>query len=159
MVFPYGQRVRLYRIPRDEPLVFVASPEYPLPKDKPIKWTELSSCPLIIQSEGSSTRAICLHHFKKRGLEPLVGAEVDNIELAKELVRQSKGLALMFEPNVREEVSRGVLRTVGLEDGEIKMGAIDVLIHREVRQSPSTEVFLMTMKEHFGGNLQEIPPR
>lgn len=159
VVFPYSERVRLYRIPRDEPLVFVASPEYPLPGETPIKWTELSSCPLIIQSEGSSTRAICLHHFSKRGLEPLIGAEVDNIELAKELVRQSKGLALMFEPNVREEISRGVLRSVGLEDGEIKMGAIDVLIHREVRQSPSVEVFLMSMKEHFGGNLQEIPPR
>lgn len=159
VLFPYNKRIRLYRIPTDEPLVFLASPEYPLPCDTPMKWTELSSHPLIIQPEGSASRAIVLHHFMKRGLEPVIGAEVDNIELAKELVRQQKGVALMFEPNVREEVARGGLRMIRVEDGEIKMGAIDVVINREVRQSPSTEAFLMTIKECFGDRVHEMPPQ
>ena len=156
---PYSERVRVHRIPRDEPLIFVAGPDYSLPDDTPMKWTQLSTYPLIIQSEGSSSRAICIHHFEERGLEPLIGAEVDNIELAKELVRQNKGLALMFEPNVRDELARGCLKTVAVEDGEIKMGAIDVVTHRELRPSPSNEAFLMTMKEQFGDNFQEVALR
>ncbi|MCL4553518.1 MAG: LysR family transcriptional regulator, partial [Candidatus Marsarchaeota archaeon] len=123
---PYSERLRLYRIPVDERLFFVASPEYPLPVDAPITWAELVSHPLIIQSEGSASRAIVLHHFKKRGLQPLIGAEVNNIEMGKELARQKKGVALMFEPNIRDEVARGVLRLVELEGGDIRMGAIDV---------------------------------
>ena len=33
---PYSDRLRLYRIPRNEQLIFVASPEYPLPLDTPV---------------------------------------------------------------------------------------------------------------------------
>jgi DNA-binding transcriptional LysR family regulator len=156
---PYSERLRLYRIPVDERLFFVASPQYPLPIDKPIKWAELISHPLIIQSEGSASRQIILHHFKKRGLQPLIGAEVNNIELGKELARQKKGVALMFEPNIRDEVARGGLRIVEIEGGDIKMGAIDVLVNKEERLSPAAESFLLVIKEHFSGNVQEIPPQ
>ena len=71
VLFPYNKRIRLYRIPTDEPLVFLASPEYPLPNDTPMKWIELSSHPLIIQPEGSASRAIVLHHFMKREVKAI----------------------------------------------------------------------------------------
>lgn len=151
------ERLRLYRIPVDERLVFVASPEYPLPADQPIRWAELISHPLIIQSEGSASRAIILHHFEKRGLQPLIGAEINNSELAKRLARQKKGVALMFEPNIKEEITSGDLRVVELEGGDIKMGSIDVLVNKEVWLSPAVEAFLLVTKVHFGGNLHEIP--
>jgi DNA-binding transcriptional LysR family regulator len=158
VLYPYSERLRLFRAPLDERLLLVASPEYPLPVDKPTKWAELISHPLIIQSEGSASRAIILHHFKKRELQPLIGAEVNNIELGKELARQKKGVALMFEPNIREEVARGGLRIVELEGGDIRMGAIDVLVNREERFSPAAEAFMLVAKEHFNGNLHEMPP-
>ena len=153
-----NDNLHLYRIPTEEQLVFVASPEYPLPFDKPVKWTHLISHPLIIHSEGSSSREIILHQFNKRRLKPLIGAEVSNIGLAKELARQKKGLALMFEPNVREEIAQGQLRIIQVEDGEIKMGAIDVFVNQEERLSPAVESFLILVKKHFKGIEWEIPP-
>ncbi|MFH1112505.1 MAG: LysR family transcriptional regulator [Pseudomonadota bacterium] len=155
---PYSDRLRLYRIPRNEQLVFVASPEYPLPLDTPVTWTDLISHPLIVEDEGSAGRAIALRHFEKRGLSPRIGAEVNNIELAKELARQKKGVALMFEPNVREELIRGDLRVIHLQEGEIRLGAIDVLVSKEIRLSPTAEAFLGAIKEHFNGNLCEMSP-
>jgi DNA-binding transcriptional LysR family regulator len=153
---PYKKRLRAYRIHSDERLVFVASPNCALTNGTPIAWSELISHPLIIQAEGSASRAIILHQFKKRGLTPNIGAEVNNIYLAKELARQKKGLAFMFEPNIRQEVDRGELKVIPMEDGPIKMGAIDILVHREERLSPSVESFLMVVKEYFNNSLNEI---
>jgi DNA-binding transcriptional LysR family regulator len=137
-------------------MVFVASPQYPLPTDIPIKWSQLISHPLIIPSEGSASRAMVLHQFKKRNLTPKIGAEVNNIELAKELTRQNKGVAIMFAPNIRQEIALEELKIIQLEDGGIKMGVIDILINREERLSPSVESFLMMLKEHFNTTLCEI---
>ncbi len=39
------------------------------------------------------------------------------------------------------------------------MGAIDVLVNREERLSPAAEAFLLVIKEHFNGNLHEVPPQ
>lgn len=159
VLFPYNERLRLFRIPVDEQLFFVAAPEYPFPSDTPIKWSQLASHPLIIQSEGSASRSILFNHFKKRGLTPMIGAEVNNVELAKQLARQKKGIGFMFEANIREEVAAGKLRIIGAEDGSIRMGAIDVLVNREERLSPTIESFLSVLRKHFHHDLKEMPPQ
>jgi DNA-binding transcriptional LysR family regulator len=140
-------------------MLFVTSPQYPLPMDAPVKWSQLVRHPLIIQSEGSAARGMVLRQFKKRGLVPIIGAEVNNIELAKEFTRQNKGVAIMFEPNIRQEVARGELKIIQLEDGWIKVGAIDILVNREERLSPSVESFLMLIKKHFNTTLCEVPSK
>ncbi len=104
------------------------------------------------------SRAAALHNFKKRGLKPLIGVETDNIQFMKELARQKTGVALMYEPNVREEVARGDMKIIGVEDGEIKLGGIDILMHRE-NASPAARSFFTLIKEHFEGIIQEVPPK
>jgi DNA-binding transcriptional LysR family regulator len=156
--FPYGERLQIYRIPRNEPMFFVASPEYPIvTTENPMAWKHLAPHPLILQSEGSGARELVLYHFRKRGLTPIIGTEVDNIEFAKELARQKKGISFMFEPNIREEVTRGDLRIIEMEDGPIRVGAIDVLLNKEV-VSPAAQAFLKVLTEHFGG-IRELPPQ
>ncbi|MBI5585042.1 MAG: LysR family transcriptional regulator [Deltaproteobacteria bacterium] len=150
------ERLRLFRIPTEEQLVLVTSPNYPLPSDTPVTWAQLASHPLIIHSEGSASRAIILHQFKKRRLKPQIGTEVNNIGLAKELALQRKGVAFMFEPNVREEVADGRLKIIPVEDGEIRMGAIDVVVNQGERLSPAVESFLMLIKGHFKDKFSEI---
>jgi LysR family transcriptional regulator, transcriptional activator of the cysJI operon len=152
---PYDERLRLYRIRTGGSNVFVVNSDYPLPSDRPVTWAELSLHPLIIQSEGSVARAVVLHHFKKRGLKPLIGVEVDNIEFMKVLTWQKRGVAFMYEPNIREEVARGDMRIIEVEDGEIKLGGIDILISRE-KPSPTAGAFLALIKEHFDGMLHEM---
>jgi hypothetical protein len=65
-------------------------------------------------------------------------------------------VALMFEPNIRQEIDRGELKIIKLEDGKTKLGVIDILVNREERLSPSVESFLMMLKEHFNTTLCEI---
>jgi DNA-binding transcriptional LysR family regulator len=145
----YTDKIHYLRIPYEEPLVFVTSPEYEIPFDTPLSWTELQSYPLIIQSEGSSSREILLHQFRERGLKPNIGAEVDNTAFAKELARQKKGLALMFEPNVLQEIASNELKTVHLEDGPIRVGAVDIIWRRKENPSPTVDSLLILIKKHF----------
>lgn len=159
VLFPYNEKLRLYRMTVEEQIFLVAAPEYPLPCDKPVKWAQLSAHPLVIQSEGSAARTILFNNFKKRGFQPVIGAEVSNLELAKQLALQKKGVAVMFETNIREEIANGRLKIIRVEDDEIKMGAIDVLVNKEDRPSPAVEYFLKAAKKYFKGNLTEMPGR
>jgi len=142
------ENLRVLRIPEVEQMVFVASPDHALAGDTIVKWEDLTRYPLIIQHEGSCAREIVRRHFTIRRLKPLVGAEVDNIECAKGLARQRKGIALMFLPNVREEVAQGLLKIIPVVDGEIKLG-IDILTNKKISQSPLVEAFLNVIREHF----------
>ncbi|MGD0489356.1 MAG: LysR family transcriptional regulator [Syntrophorhabdales bacterium] len=147
-LYTVDKRLRVFRIPEVESMAFVASPAHPLASGSPVKWEDLARHPLVMQPEGSTGRQIVSQRFQDRGLKPLIGAEVDNIEWAKELTRQNLGIALMFLPNVREEVARGSLKIVPVTDGEIKLG-IDILMNRETALSPAVEAFLQVIRGHF----------
>jgi DNA-binding transcriptional LysR family regulator len=143
-----NENLRVFRIPEVEHMVFVASPEHPLASGPAATWEDLTHYPLIIQHEGSCAREIVHEHFTRRNLKPVVGAEVDNIGCAKGLARQKKGIALMFLPNVSEELALGSLKIVPVVDGEIRLG-IDVLTNREAASTTVAEAFFNIVKEHF----------
>jgi DNA-binding transcriptional LysR family regulator len=148
------EKLRIFRIPKVERMVFVASPESGLAGGHRVTWEDLIHHPLIIQSEGSLAREIVLQHFRSRGLKPLIGAEVDNIECAKKLAEQKKGIALMFLPNIREEITKGTLTIIPVEDSEIRLG-IDILMNKETASSAVMDAFLNIIKEHFNYVLSE----
>lgn len=143
-----NERLRIFRVPHVEKLIFVAGAACPLAVGQTAEWKDLARYPLILQSEGSLARTTVLNHFKKRGLEPVIGTETDNVEWAKDLVRQGKGIALMFLPNVKEELTRGLLKIVPIADSEVSYD-IDILFNREMPQSPVMEAFLAIIREHF----------
>lgn len=137
-----------FRIPQVERMVFVASPEFLLPAQTEVTWEQLASKPIIVPSEGSSAREAVLSEFRKRGLEPVIGAEVGNIECAKEFVRQRKGIAFMFHPNVKEDITAKKLRIIKVKGCDIRLG-IDVLVRRELSLSPLAEEFVELIKARF----------
>ena len=141
-------RLEARRIPQLERMVLVASPDHPLVRKAGVKWEDLVKYPLILQCEGSTGRVAILQHFAQRGLTPLIGAEVDNIECAKELARQKKGVALMFLPHVKQEVAQGRLTIIPVTDGEIRRG-IDIVRNREMVMSPVLAAFLGVVEGHF----------
>jgi DNA-binding transcriptional LysR family regulator len=147
-----NERLQVTRFPEVERMVLVAGPDYPLAQKGQIKWEELVDYPLIIQSEGSTARAIILKHFASRNLTPLIGAEVDNVECAKQLARQKKGVAFVFLPNVAEEVAQGRLTIIPIADGEIRLG-IDVARNSEMVVSPVLRAFLEVIERHFSSLL------
>jgi len=143
-----NERLKVFRIPLVEQMVFVTGSACPLVAAQNIEWKDLVQYPLILQSEGSLARKTALYQFTSRGLEPIIGAETDNVECAKDLVRQGKGIALMFFPNVKEELAKGTLRTLPLTDSEIRFG-IDILINKEMPPSPLIEAFLVVIKDYL----------
>jgi DNA-binding transcriptional LysR family regulator len=143
-----SERLNVFHVPKVEKMVFVASPEFQLTVEPPIKWKDLACHPLIIQPEGSVSYELILNNFSTRGLKPQIGAEVNNVECAKVLAKQKKGIALMFLPNIREELAQGTLTIVPVVDGEIQLG-VDVLTNKEAASSAITEAFLNIVKEHF----------
>jgi DNA-binding transcriptional LysR family regulator len=143
-----NERLKVFRIPLVEQMVFVTGSACPLVAAQNIEWKDLVQYPLILQSEGSLARKTALYQFTSRGLEPIIGAETDNVECAKDLVRQGKGIALMFFPNVKEELATGTLRTLPLTDSEIRFG-IDILINKEMPPSPLIEAFLVVIKDYL----------
>jgi len=144
-----NKRLQILRIPQVEQLVLVANPNYSLVKKNEVEWKDLVNYPLIIQSEGSIARETILEHFRSRNLNPLIGAEVDNVECAKELARQKKGVALMFLPNIKEEVALRRLKIIPVKDGEIRLG-IDIARNQEMALSPLSNAFLSVIEKHFG---------
>jgi hypothetical protein len=65
------------------------------------------------------------------------------------------GIALMFLPNVKEEIAQGTLKIIPMADGKIKLG-IDILTNRMASLSKPGEAFLNVIQEHFGSEVQEI---
>jgi DNA-binding transcriptional LysR family regulator len=143
-----NKKLHVTRIPGVESMVLVASPDYPLVRKPEVKWEDLADYPLIIQSEGSVARETILEHFRSRNLAPMIGAEVDNVECAKQLARQKKGVALLFFPYIREDVALGKLTIIPVTDGEIKLG-IDIVTHQEMPASPVLKAFMGLIQKHF----------
>jgi DNA-binding transcriptional LysR family regulator len=152
-----NKRLQVLRIPQVEQMVLVANPEYPIFEKSGLKWKDLVNYPLIIQSEGSIARERILEHFRSRNLTPLIGAEVDNVECAKELARQKKGVALMFLPNIKEELALRKLKIVPVTDGEIKIG-IDIARNQEMAPSPLSNAFISVIEKHFAYRLSRETP-
>ena len=58
-----------------------------------------------------------MQEFEKRGLKPAAIIEAGNTEFIKQLVRKDKGYSFLASLCVRDELRRGELATIPLEDG------------------------------------------
>jgi DNA-binding transcriptional LysR family regulator len=148
------RKLHIIRLPQREKMVLVANPASPLVQKAEVKWEDLVKYPLIIQSEGSTAREAILQHFASRNLTPLISAEVDNVECAKELARQNKGVALVFFPYVKEEIAQHRLTIIPVADGEIRLG-IDIATNQEMANSPMLTAFLNVIGKHFNYHLSQ----
>ncbi len=151
----FDERLRVLRIPEVERMVFVASPQHALAKASTVKWEDLARYPFIAQHKGSMAREVLNQHFKERGLKPSIGTEVDNLECIKGLAREMRGIALMFLPNIQDDLALGRLKIIPLLDGEIKLG-IDIVMNKELAMSPALEAFLKVIQEYFHGDPYQI---
>jgi DNA-binding transcriptional LysR family regulator len=86
-------------------------------------------------------------------MAPSIGAEIDSVECMKQLIREGKGVALMFLPNVQKELDLQQLKVLPLPDGGARIG-VDIVHRREVHLSRPCENFLSLVKKHFGAAIQ-----
>jgi len=145
-----------YHLRHQERMILVAAPGSPLAKKAEVTWEDLEGCPLILHGEGSVARKLILEEFGKRGLEPNIAAEVDNVGYIKELIESRGGVALMFSPNVEQDLTQHKLVALPWLAEDVRIG-IDVVLRRDAEASPSRSAFLDLMKKHFGGDFDYDP--
>lgn len=112
-----------------EKMIFIASPSDPLSREDELELTDLNGHPLILPAEKSATRQVLLQKLEEHQVKPLVIAEVDNPESVRSLVRMGKGIALVLETSVEDELPGGKLTVLPFKE-DIRIG-VDILVHRD----------------------------
>jgi DNA-binding transcriptional LysR family regulator len=80
-------------------------------------------------AEKTISRDILLKLMEEKKIEPVVIAEVDNVESAKSLVKMGQGVALLLEDNVIDELRDGRLKALPFKE-KVNIG-VEVLVHRD----------------------------
>src|SRR3989339_447468 len=114
-------------VSKGEKMIFVTSYANPLSLKNGLDLTTLHGQPLILPAEKSATREILLRRLKEQKIEPVIIAEVDNIESAKSLAKMGQGVALLLEANVTDELRDGKLKALPFKE-DIRLG-VDILVH------------------------------
>jgi DNA-binding transcriptional LysR family regulator len=71
-------------------------------------------------------------------------------------VKQGKGISFMFEPDIKEELEKGVLKVIPIEEGNV-IFFTDIVYHSEQPLSPPAQALLKIVeesKDQFKGELR-----
>ena len=143
---PYPERITFIPYTRDE-ILFVISPHHSLAGKKKVSFGELAKEPVILTDAKSAVKFSIWKEFEQRNLHPAAIIEAGNIEFIKQLVEKGKGYSFLAGVCVREEIKKGILSTVPLENGIFTMD-IDVIHLKGKTLSPVASTFLTFIQEH-----------
>ena len=129
--------------------VLVASPEHRFSQRKSVSLRELNGEPVILREKGSGSRAAVLRKFQEYGIWPSVIIEASSLDFIVGYVKQNKGVSFMFEPDIKEELEKGTLKVIPVEEGNI-IFFTDLIYHSEKSLSPSAQAFLKMVEELKG---------
>jgi DNA-binding transcriptional LysR family regulator len=127
--------------------VLVAPPQHRFSQRENISFRELNGEPVVLREKGSGSRAAILRRFDKYGIKPSVIIEAGSLDFIVRYVKQGKGISFMFEPDIKEELEKGILKVIPIEEGNILFFA-DIVYHSEQPpKDPSTSSsFILPIK-------------
>jgi len=143
---PYTEKINFIPYIQDE-IIMIVSPHHSLAKKKKVSLAELAKESVILTDTKSATKFSIWRVFENQGLYPAAIIEAGDIGLIKQLVEKGKGYSFLASVAVREEIKRGVLVTVPLENGNFTMD-IDIIHFKGKTLSPAASTFLHFMQEH-----------
>jgi DNA-binding transcriptional LysR family regulator len=126
--------------------VLVVSPEHRFSQRKSVSLRELNGEPVILREKGSGSRAAILRKFQEYGIWPSVITEASSLDFIVGYVKQNKGVSFMFEPDIKEELERGTLKVIFVEEGNI-IFFTDIIYYGEKTLSPPGQAFLNVVNE------------
>ena len=129
--------------------VLVASPEHRFSQRKSISLRELNGEPVILREKGSGSRTAILRKFQEYGIWPSVIIEASSLDFIVGYVKQNKGVSFMFKPDIKEELEKGTLKVITIEEGNIVFFT-DIIYHSEKSLSPPSQAFLKMVNELKG---------
>jgi DNA-binding transcriptional LysR family regulator len=129
--------------------VLVVSPEHRFSQRGVISLRELNGEPVILREKGSGSRTAILRKFQEYGIWPSVIIEASSLDFIVGYVKQNKGVSFMFEPDIKEELEKGALKVITIEEGNINFFT-DIIYHGERSLSPPGQAFLKMVNELKG---------
>lgn len=144
--------VQAHALYEDE-LILVVPPVHEFAHEPELDLARLADATLIMFDRASSYYDLTNATFRAAGVAPRGTIALDNIEAAKQMVRQGLGVALLPHTAVAADVARGTLREVGLR-GVQRMRRRIIAVRRAGSQpSPALVGFLDVLEE-----IEEILP-
>ncbi|SDK18941.1 LysR family transcriptional regulator [Natronincola ferrireducens] len=111
------------RLLKSASFILIAPPTHPLVTKKPIFLHELKNETIIVREKGSGSREVLergiyeknytLEYFEKT-------IEIGNVNVIKEMVKSGVGLSFMYEDAAREDINKGHLAEVKIQDFTIQ---------------------------------------
>ncbi len=129
--------------------VLVASPEHRFSQRNSISLRELNGEPVILREKGSGSRTAILRKFQEYGIWPSVIIEASSLDFIVGYVKQNKAVSFMFKPDIQEELEKGTLKVIPVEEGNI-IFFTDIIYHSEKSPSPPAQAFLKMVEELKG---------
>jgi DNA-binding transcriptional LysR family regulator len=126
--------------------VLVVSPQQRFSQRGSISFRELNGEPVILREKGSGSRAAILRRFDLYGIRPSVIIEAGSLDFIVGYVKQGKGISFMFEPDIKEELEKGLLKVIPIEEGNVTFFT-DIVYHSEQPLSPPAQAFLKIVEE------------
>lgn len=126
--------------------VLVASPEHKFSQRNSVSLRDLNGEHVILREKGSGSRTAILRKFQEYGIWPSVIIEASSLDFIVGYVKQNRGVSFMFEPDIQEELRRGTLKVIPIEEGNI-IFFTDIIYHRDKSLSPPAQAFLKMVAE------------
>lgn len=98
---------------------FIVSPLHPLAASPRITIDMLRDVPLILLSPDTQGRRFTDRVFRQHGLEPNIAMELGSSEEVKRMVELNLGAAIVSKLSVAEEIRRGTLKLILVEELEV----------------------------------------
>ncbi len=112
------------------------------------KIEDLQQQSLLVRQAGSQSRLWLERTLRQHGIEPLIGAEFDNLESMKRAVSIGLCLAVLPPYVVQAEVEQGLLHVVAIE-GNPFMRSLKLVRDTNIPLSPVTRAFLVELSQRY----------
>ena len=120
--------------------IFVASPEYPCPFDKPHTLAEIAAYPLILLEHKASSRLFLEKYFLQNGLHLKPEIELGARSLLVDLAAIGFGVAGVTEEFVQKDLEAGRIRKIAT-NFEIPSRSVDMCTLQGVPQTAAAKRF------------------
>ena len=132
-----------------ERMEFVVGSSHRLAKKQRLSIHDILQEPIILAGVGSATRLTFLEIFEKYHVTPRIALEAENIEMTKKYLVLGKGLGLLFPPLMKEELGKGLLKTLTVEGLDIFID-VQLVYHARRVLSNSAKKFMEIAVSTFG---------
>jgi DNA-binding transcriptional LysR family regulator len=150
---PGDGELESFPVLRDE-LVLIMHPEHALAKRPSVKVEELGNEPFLAHNVNTGSRAKVMETFAQHHTPLNITLELATIETIKRFVQRKIGLAFVPRMCVDEELERGSLVRVPVEDLTY-VRTLWVTHRRGMTFSPAAAAFLAILHQHAEAHLSE----